>query len=171
MSYSKIQNRLYCLNCALFGRNRKCHWVCDGFSEWKNGPIKIMRHEITENHVFASIKASYKEAAFPVIPSLKENEMKKIVQNKEVIRHLIDIVLYLGRHCLPFRGHRVGWKDDIRGNFKDLAILLAKYSPPLSCHLTEVQIRGKHTQNFVSWNRQNQLILAIATNICNTIKK
>ncbi|XP_008178520.1 zinc finger MYM-type protein 1-like [Acyrthosiphon pisum] len=61
-------------------------------------------------------------------------------------------------------------KDDVRGNFKDLAILLAKYSPPLSCHLTEVQIRGKHTQHFVSWNRQNQLILAIATNICNTIK-
>lgn len=170
MSYSKIQNRLYCLNCALFGRNRKCHWVCDGFAEWKNGPIKITRHEVTENHVFASIKASYKEAAFPLIPSLKENEMKKIVQNKEVIRHLIDIVLYLGRHCLPFRGHREGWKDDVRGNFKDLAILLAKYSPPLSCHLTEVQIRGKHTQNFVSWNRQNQLILAIATNIRNTIK-
>ncbi|XP_008179341.1 zinc finger MYM-type protein 1-like [Acyrthosiphon pisum] len=123
-----------------------------------------MRHEITENHVFASIKASYKEASFPVVPSLKENEMKKIVQNKEVIRHLIDIVLYLRRHCLPFRGHREGWKDDVRGNFKDLAILLAKYSPPLSCHLTEFQIRGKYTQNFVSWNRKNQLILAIATN-------
>lgn len=96
--------------------------------------------------------------------------MKKIVQNKEVIRHLIDIVLYLGRHCLPFRGHREGWKDDIRGNFKNLAILLAKYSPPLSCHLTEVQIRAKHTHNFVSWNRQNQFILAIETNIRNTIK-
>ena len=96
--------------------------------------------------------------------------MKKIVQNKEVIRHLIDIVLYLGRHCLPFRGHREGWKDDVLGNFKDLAILLAKYSPPLSCHLTEVQIRGKHPHNFGSWNRKNQLILAIATNICNTKK-
>ena len=96
--------------------------------------------------------------------------MKKIVQNKEVIRHLIDIVFYLGRHCLPFRGHREGWKDDVLGNFKDLAILLAKYSPPLSCHLTEVQIRGKHPHNFGSWNRKNQLILAIATNICNTKK-
>lgn len=47
---------------------------------------------------------------------------------------------------------------------------MAKYSPPLSCNLTEAQIRGKHTQNFVSWNRQNQLILAIATNIRNIIK-
>lgn len=75
-------------------------------AEWKNGPIKITRHEITKNCVLTSIKASYKEAAFPLNPSLKEIEMKKIVQNKEVIRHLIDIVLYLGRHCLPFRGHK-----------------------------------------------------------------
>jgi len=108
MSYSRINNRLYCVHCALFGKNRKCEWVCKGFSDWKNGPVKICKHEVTENHTFASIKAIYKEAAFPLIQSMKENEMEKLVMNKEVIKNLIDITIYLSRHSLPFRGHREG---------------------------------------------------------------
>lgn len=170
MSYSRINNRLYCVHCALFGKNRKCEWVCVGFSDWKNGPVKICRHEVTENHTFASIKALYKEAAFPLIQSMKENEMEKLVMNKEVIKNLIEITLYLSRHSLPFRGHREGWQDKIRGNFKDLTILLAKYSSPLASHLTEIQLNGKHTYSFISWQRQNQLIQAIATHIRNSIK-
>lgn len=45
---------------------------------------------------------------FPLVPSLKENEMKTSVQSKEAIRHSIGIALYLGRHGLPFGGHRDG---------------------------------------------------------------
>jgi hypothetical protein len=78
--------------------------------------------------------------------------------NKEVIKNLTDITLYLGRHNLPYRGHRKGWKDKIHGNVKDLTILLAKYSSPLALHLIEVQLKGKHTYNFISWQRQSQLI-------------
>lgn len=101
---------------------------------------------------------------------MKENEMEKLVMNKEVIKNLIEITLYLSRHSLPFIGHREGWQDKIRGNFKDLTILLAKYSSPLATHLTEIQLNGKHTYSFISWQRQNQLIQAIATHIRNSIK-
>jgi hypothetical protein len=69
-----------------------------------------------------------------------------------------------------FRGHREGWKDKIRGNFKDLTILLAKYSSPLASHLIEVHLKGKHIYHFTSWQRQIQLIQAIATQIRNSIK-
>jgi hypothetical protein len=96
--------------------------------------------------------------------------MKNLVMNKDVINNLIDITLYLGRLSLPFRGHREGWKDKIRGNFKDLTILLAKYSSPLASHLIEVQLKRKHTYNFISWHRQIKLIQAITTHKRNSIK-
>jgi hypothetical protein len=71
MSYSKINNRLYCVHCALFGKKRKCEWICNEISDWKNGPVKICKNEVTESHTFASIKAIYKEAAFFLIQSMK----------------------------------------------------------------------------------------------------
>lgn len=53
------------------------------------------------------------------------------MHNKDIIKHLIDITLFLGRYCLSFRGHREGKDEKIQGNFKDLAQLLAKYYPAL----------------------------------------
>jgi len=48
---------------------------------------------------------------------------------------------------------------------------LAKYSPVLASHITEIQIKCRKVNNFLSWQRQNQLIKAISTNILNVIKK
>jgi len=75
-----------------------------------------------------SIKVAYREAAFPIIPSLKEAAVANVAFNQEVVRHLIDVTLFLGRHSLPFRGHKEGWDENNKGNFKDLVLLLAKYS-------------------------------------------
>lgn len=132
--------------------------------------MRIKLHETTDKHIMASVKAAYRQA-FPLIPSLVENTKTHIAHNKEIFKHLIDITLFLGRHCLSFRGHKESKQEDIRGNFKDLAALLAKYSPALASHITKVEIKGRKTNNFLSWQRQNQLIQAISTNICNTIKQ
>lgn len=128
--------------------------------------IKIIQHELSEKHIIPSIKISYKEAAFLLIPSLIENDNSRVAHKKEIIRHLIDITLLLGRHCQPFFGHNEDKQENTRGNFKDLAVLLlTKYSPVLSSHITEVEIKGRKTNNFSSWQRQNQLIQAISMNI------
>lgn len=77
-------------------------------------------------HILSSIKVAYREAAFPIIPLLKEAAVANVAFNQEVVRHLIDITLFLGRHSLPFRGYREGWDESNKGNFKDLVLLLAK---------------------------------------------
>jgi len=91
----------------------------------------------------ASIKVAYRQAAFPLIPSLVENAKIHIAHNKEIVKHLIDITLFLGRHCLSFRGDKENKNEHIRGNFKDLAAFLAKYSLALTSHITEVEIKGR----------------------------
>ncbi|XP_029348041.1 zinc finger MYM-type protein 1-like [Acyrthosiphon pisum] len=158
LSYSVKKNKIFCLYCALFGNHENKSWTREGFSNWKNGVAKIIIHETSEKHITASIKAMYKEASFPLLPSIIEQNRSNVVMNREIVSHLVDLTLFLGRHCLPFRGHKEGWQDELRGNFKDLALLLAKYSPALASYITEVQIRGKKTHNFLSWQRQNHLI-------------
>jgi len=56
LSYSKKQNKAYCLYCVLFGRNVQTNWVKEGFNFWKNGPTKILIHETSEDHIMASVK-------------------------------------------------------------------------------------------------------------------
>ncbi|XP_008187885.1 zinc finger MYM-type protein 1-like [Acyrthosiphon pisum] len=133
--------------------------------------MRIKLHETTEKNIMASIKVAYRQADFPLIPSLVENDKTHIAHNKEIIRHLIDITLFLSRHCLSFRGHKENKNEDIRGNFKDLVALLAKYSPALASHITEVEIKDRKTHNFLSWQRQNQLIQAISTKIRSSIQQ
>jgi len=171
LSYSITENKLYCLYCALFGRGCKENWSKIGFCNFRKGAFSIAVHETSEPHILASIKVAYREAAFPIIPSLKEAAVANVAFNQEVVRHLIDITLFLGRHSLPFRGHREGWDESNKGNFKDLVLLLAKYSPALSSYVSTVKAKGRKMVNFISWERQNQLILAITKHIQEIIKK
>ncbi|XP_050065236.1 zinc finger MYM-type protein 1-like isoform X2 [Aphis gossypii] len=172
LSYSIKIDKVFCHYCVLFKtKQSNCHWTKYGFNLWKNGPAKIIMHETSEDHIMSSIKHSYKEASFPLIPSITEKLNADKCLNKKIISHLIDLTLFLGRHSLSFRGHREGWDEEIRGNFKDLVVLLAKYSPELASYITEIQIKGRKANNFLSWQRQNQLIKAISKNILNVIKK
>lgn len=171
LSYSIKNHKIYCLYCALFARNNKQNWTKYGFSNWNKGTISIIIHETSEAHIMASIKAAYRQAEYPLIQSMKESANTNIAFNKEIVKHLIDLTLYLGRHSLPFRGHREGWQESIRGNYKDLVLVLAKYSPALASYVTSVELKGKKTYNLISWQRQNQLIEAIYRNIRDVIKK
>ncbi|XP_060879170.1 zinc finger MYM-type protein 1-like [Metopolophium dirhodum] len=171
LSYSIKNKKIYCLYCALFARNNKPNWTRHGFSNWNKGTTSIIMHETSEAHIMASIKAAYRQVEYPLIHSMKESSIANIAFNKEIVKHLIDLTMYLGRHSLPFRGHREGWQENIRGNYKDLVLLLSKYSPVLSSYVTSVELKGRKTYNFISWQRQNQLIEAIYRNIHDVIKK
>ncbi|XP_060846352.1 zinc finger MYM-type protein 1-like [Rhopalosiphum padi] len=98
-----------------------------------------------------------------------KNGILKIVIHETSEAHVMASIKAM--HCLPFRGHREGWNEKLTGNFKDLALLLAKYSPALSAYIIEVKLKGRKMNNFLSWQRQNQFIQAISTNIKNTIQK
>ncbi|XP_050065332.1 zinc finger MYM-type protein 5-like [Aphis gossypii] len=161
LSYSKTTNKIYCIHCILFGRHTKPSWTTNGFNTWSRGTTSIIVHETSEVHLTASIRAMYREASLPILPLIHEKQKQVIAINREIVKHLIDITIFLGRHSLAFRGHREGWKEKLHGNFKDLAILLSKYSPVITTYITELESSGKK-RNYLSWNRQNQLIDSIA---------
>lgn len=138
LSYSPSVNKLFCLDCILFGKKSARAWVKEIFSHWKNTGIAILNHETSNAHIEASMKIKLRESVLPLIPSLEENRKSNIALNREIVKQLISVTVFLGRHCLPFRGHREGWTDQLRGNFKDL-VLLSEHSPALASHVSSLQ--------------------------------
>jgi len=170
LTYSPDINRVFCLHCMLFGKKSKKAWVSDGFCKFQNGSISLMGHETTDAHVEASLKVKMRELTLPLIPSIVEEKKKQVALNREIVGQLIEITKYLGYHSLAFRGHREQWSNINKGNFKDLVELMAKNSPALSIHISNLQISGRKELSFISWQRQNLLINALAQEILVIIK-
>ncbi|KAE9524498.1 hypothetical protein AGLY_015086 [Aphis glycines] len=68
-------------------------------------------------------------------------------------------------------GHREGWSEHIKGNFKDLVKLVSQFSPSLAVYIERLQIQGRNQISFISWQRQNQLISSVSKCINESIKK
>jgi len=148
LSYSLSTNKIYCMQCFLFGtnlhKNLEKSWTKNGFDSWKNLSSGIEYHELTNDHVNATLKYKLRKTSPPILPSLEYQRKIEIAMNRQVINEIIDIVLYLARHNLAFRGHRDNWSvSSPGGNFKDLVILIAKNSAPLSEHLNNIKLKKK----------------------------
>ncbi|XP_008189949.1 zinc finger MYM-type protein 1-like [Acyrthosiphon pisum] len=94
------------------------------------------------------MKRLLRQSILPIIPSLQSRKKEQVFKNREIVKQLIDITLYLGRHGLAFRGHREGWDEQRKGNFKDLIILISKYSPIMAQYITEIKIQ-KYPTTFI----------------------
>lgn len=86
-------------------------------------------HKKTENHINAAIIVKMKLSCIPILSQIYENKRKQVqvLENREIINALIEIILFLSQHSLPFRDHRESWDERNEGNFKDLVILIRKF--------------------------------------------
>ncbi|CAI6350119.1 unnamed protein product [Macrosiphum euphorbiae] len=143
--------------------------VYDGVSRWKDVNHMLTFHETSSIHIAASTDATIHEKCSPILPAFEEIKKFDVQNNRVVVKQLIIIALFLGKHGLAFRVHKEKWTDSVRGNFKDLVVLLAEYSPVLSSYITLLKDKGKSITSLISWQRQNQLIDAISNSIKNSI--
>uniref|UniRef100_A0A8C4QQC1 C2H2-type domain-containing protein n=1 Tax=Eptatretus burgeri TaxID=7764 RepID=A0A8C4QQC1_EPTBU len=148
---SMKQRRLYCWPCLLFDIKESsdsmasvsnCNpWTKKGFSDLKNLSRAIERHGRSKAHVTASLKlklfdqvringASSQAATIGV-----KNHNEQVTKNRDVLRRLIDAVLFLGKRELAFRGHDKPETSRNKGNFVELVEILTKYDDVLAEHL------------------------------------
>lgn len=175
LSYSISENKIFCLHCMLYSVNTHNvagkSWTNIGFSNWINGVSRINKHELSSEHITATIKFKIKNHCVPLLPSIEYQKKIQIATNRQIVSELIDIVIFLARHNLGFRGHNEQWSNPLsRGNFKDLITLMSKNSVSLSEHITKLQSKGRQELSFISWERQNQLIECVAKDISTTIQ-
>ncbi|KAK3907677.1 Zinc finger MYM-type protein 1 [Frankliniella fusca] len=177
LSYSPKNDKVYCLHCILFGSNKatgsskpNLSFTANGFNSWKNATASFILHETSNAHIECTLAANMRKLSLPLNLTAEASSKTARAQNREIVRHLIDVTLFLAKHCLAFRGHREGKQADLKGNFRDLVALLGKYSPAMATYLAKINSSKKRMRNFLSWKRQNQYISCIASFIKSVIK-
>lgn len=109
------------------------------------------------------------------VNQILDEERKSIIKKREVdglhnrvlMTRLIDILLFLVKGGLAFRGHNET-KDSFnhQGNFKELVKLLSKYDSILNTHLEN----GKQNVQYLSNRIQNGIITSIHTVLLKKVK-
>jgi hypothetical protein len=124
---------------------KKSCWTTNGFNSWKKATLNLIFHESSYKLIEACLEIKLIDSYLPLLPSVEESN-KSMITNRFIVNQLFDITVYLARHCLGFRGHRENWKCSkykVKGNFKDLVILFAKYSLSLAGYVTGFQTKKK----------------------------
>lgn len=106
---SQKRNKLFCYCCLLF-RGEKV-WCNDGIQNIKNFERKAKKHGISEKHLLCQEKMkllgqnqiNHVLSEGQRLATLKYNE--EVGNNRRILSRLIQVVCYLGKQELPFRGH------------------------------------------------------------------
>ncbi|XP_046847816.1 zinc finger MYM-type protein 1-like [Xenia sp. Carnegie-2017] len=168
--FSKL-NKLICWPCLLFNSTDKTVWCKKGYDDLANLCNAVNRHEKTKTRLSSCLmNASFGRTRIDM--QLDEQARQHISahnlmvhKNREVLRRFIDVVCFLGKQELSFRGRVELEESANRGNYVELIKLLSAYDPTLEQHL--------HTATVFSGlsNRiQNDLIVAVKDVMLEAIK-
>ena len=89
----------------------------------------------------------------------------EIRHNREILSHILDIIKFLAKQNIPFRGHDERSSSSNRGNFLELVHLQARYDDVLKQHLES----APRNSMYLSVDIQNQLIQAMGDEVLSKI--
>lgn len=132
-------NKLFCWPCIIFNKQTdKNVWSNTGYDDMNHLVCACKKHDQSESHInnmmslkiFGRVKID--ELLNSQLKISRENYNATVTKNREGLKLLIKITCFLASHDLPFRGHDESSTSCNRGNFKDIADLLAGNNPVLS---------------------------------------
>lgn len=136
------REKLFCWQCLLFSNQSEyTAWSKTGYSDLKNLPRSIERHTKSKEHIASSCKLALfgKLNIVTAIDSARKNAIiaynSQVTENRNYLRKLIDITIFLASQDLAFRGHNETTESANRGNYKELLSLFAKSDPSFSTFL------------------------------------
>lgn len=173
LSYSKSTDKIYCIWCMLHGIHgeRDIHWTVNGMNDWVHGLHRISSHEDSAPHRQAAINRICFTSKYTVFEQIKRGNNEQIMYNREVVKILMkDVTLYLAKHCLALRGHIENESSHNRGNFVDLAYVIAQHNAILATYIEKQNNSGgRNNLNFLSKRNQNLILECIAEEVRSTI--
>ncbi|XP_023583022.1 zinc finger MYM-type protein 1 isoform X2 [Trichechus manatus latirostris] len=130
LEHSAKKDVTFCYSCQLFCQKiLSCggeSFTTQGISNWKKTLEKFRKHEKSEMHL-KSLKF-WREYQF-CDEAINDNlsiHSKKIEENKNYLKFIIENILFLGKQCLPFRGNDQSVSSINKGNFLELLEIRAK---------------------------------------------
>lgn len=168
---------MYCFACRMFGvvgaDKGSDSWISKGVTgaKWKNAVKCIREHAATKYHLNCMVawKNIEKQAVDGMLNEQRQQELSRrqqqLQQNREIVYRIMDIICFLAKQNLAFRGHRESESSLNRGNFLELVSFQAKHDPILKKHL-EASARNC---TYLSPEIQNELISYMGKSISSTI--
>ena len=146
---TKFFNNFWHLNPRIFEHeNSEIYKEC--IKKWKEFAIRLQLQQTINKNMQKHI----------------DDERKKL---KAILESVVDVILFLSKLNLSFRGHREAFESNKQGNFLGTVKPLAKYSPVLSKHVSDICISKKRTTTYFSPTIQNKLVLLLSKKVKNII--
>lgn len=179
--YSSSKNALFCLPCRLFLQtvsnceaNLSSLVKEDGFRNWKKLNEKIPSHENSQNHklCFCSWKTLETSLGIGGIDKEMQEQIIKEENNwRDVLRCIIDAILYLAKEASPLRGSEGKEKhigDPRSGKFLNTIELISHYKSSLREH---IERHKKGQISYFSPKIQDEILEVIAGKVRGEILK
>ena len=168
IEYSVIADAIFCFPCRLFesGTNYKdIAFTGKGFKDWKKVREKLDKHVSTNTHLDCTTRwNAYKVTSHTgsVVAKLSKHHAENVAENWKYAEKMTEILLYLARQGLAFRGHDESADSTNRGNFLQLCELFGKYD-------VKFAERMASPLNLTSHDSQNQLLCITAQQVIRSI--
>lgn len=164
LAYSSHLDAAFCIPCVLYAKEPMRHnlqaLVNTPFNRWSRAKI-LQDHKGKKYHIqsvvlskeFVSTIHNPKKKITNQIDSVR---LQNIANNREMLRHIINAIVYLTQQGMALRGHDETSDSKNRGNFLELLHLLAMYSPEFNDYLNQ-----QKKTSYTSPASQNELISVI----------
>jgi len=136
LTVDEATERLYCFPCLLFSKKRKGPWVETGFVNLSYLAGALEKHEGNEHRDAAlTMKLFLKRTSCQVkgtLVSMNADEIErynsKVRLNREIVKRIINAVIFLAKEEMAFRGHNEKITSEDRGPFKELLRFAINFS-------------------------------------------
>ncbi|KAE9541314.1 hypothetical protein AGLY_004559 [Aphis glycines] len=159
LSYSPSSDKIYCYSCKLFGLAKaKKSIMANGSYDWTNLNRNIKNHECSTEHLESEISRGLYQKNYRIDLHIMENANKNIAENREVLRVIIEIIIFSARQNIALRGHNEKLTSNNRGNFLELIELLSHHNAVLKIHLDKLKKKKQNKLTFLSHISQNKIL-------------
>ena len=183
--YSRQENGGYCLPCVLFARSTdvrkgKGVFVEAAFTNFKKVYESCDLHASREYHkdavaacdAFVGVMSGRRES---VAVQLSQEFRDTVLKNRQILRSIVDTILFCGRQNIGLRGHRDSATDlesqGAQSNHRNFWALLNFRIAAGDTHLRDHLQRAARIATYTSSDTQNQLINILGDHIRDTILK
>ena len=171
--WSRTKKSLFCLPCRLFSKqdvsNRAALTSIQGYTcerNWRKLHDRVPEHENSNQHKACYVAWRQFEMRIKnqtsVDSLLMENIKTEAMRWRQILRRILNVVLFLGERGLAFRGNSSIIGDPGNGNFLGILELISNYDPILQEHLHKVkESQKKQTRlqvHYLSPEIQNEFI-------------
>lgn len=169
---SEITNKLYCFVCKLFNNRTQSNALMNGLNDWKHVGDRLKEHETSQRHYECIMKMNLlingMEHENLINQTCIKIQNKEIEKLKNVLKRVVEIILFLTSRNLAFRGNSDKLYEPQNGNFLGLIELLAKFDIVLNEHINSF-INKTSRKLLLNHAFQNEIICALASKVRKTL--